>query len=101
MEESQKFFESMPVDRKATPVTDTDGTLVTPRFDAVEAQVARPVVPLAGGSSSNQPVKSRRRQWPIALVLVSALAGGVVSLFAVRLYQQQRQQHDQPLHEIL
>jgi hypothetical protein len=33
----------------------------------------------------------RRRQWPIALVLISALAGGVVSLLAFRLYQQRQQ----------
>ena len=78
MEETQKIFDPTPVNH--------DATLVTPRFDAVEAQVARPVVPLA---NSSHPVKHRRRQWPIALVLISALAGGVVSLFAFRLYQQQ------------
>jgi len=79
MEEPQKFFEPTPVDR--------DATLATPRFDEVEAQVARPVVPLAGSPAGKRP----RRQWPIALVLVSALAGGVVSLFAFRLYQQRQQ----------
>jgi hypothetical protein len=82
MEETEKLFEPTPVDR--------DATLVTPRFDEVEAQVARPVVPLAGG----RPVArtARRRQWPIALVLISALAGGVVSILAFRMYQQRQQQ---------
>src|SRR5918998_52200 len=81
MEETEKFLEPTPVD--------VDATLATPRFDEVEAQVARPVVPLA-----DNPLRrgGRRRQWPIALVLISALAGGVVSLLAFRLYQQRQQQ---------
>lgn len=92
MEESQKIFEPMPVEREETIVNaSADTSLSTPRFDAVEAQVARPVVPLA-----NNPLRRaagvRRRQWPIALVLISALAGGVVSLLAFRLYQQRQQQ---------
>jgi len=87
MEETQKIFEPTPIDSDATLIAEPDGTLVTPRFDEVEAQVARPVVPFA----DNHPVKRRRRQWPIALVLISALAGGVVSLFAFRLYQQRSQ----------
>lgn len=92
MEESQKFFEPMPVEREETLVNaSADTSLSTPRFDEVEAQVARPVVPLA-----NNPLRRgggvRRRQWPIALVLISALAGGVVSLLAFRLYQQRQQQ---------
>ncbi|HLL17056.1 MAG TPA: hypothetical protein VK388_18495 [Pyrinomonadaceae bacterium] len=86
MQETQKFFEPTPVERDETIVHEPDGTLSTPRFDAVEAQVARPVVPLAG-----RPARSGRRQWPIALVLISALAGGVVSLLAFRLYQQRQQ----------
>jgi hypothetical protein len=87
MEETQKFFEPTPVDRDATLVAEPDGTLATPRFDEVEAQVARPVVPLANSRSARRP----NRQWPIALVLISALAGGAVSLFAFRLYQQRSQ----------
>jgi len=79
MEETEKFFETTPVDR--------DATLATPRFDEGEAQVARPVVPLANSS-----VRSRRSQWPIALVLISALAGGAISIFAFRLYQQRQTQ---------
>ncbi len=90
MEETQKFFEPTPVDRDATLVAEPDRTLVTPRFDEVEAQVARPVVPLTGSGGDGRPA-ARRRQWPIALVLISALAGGVVSLFAFRLYQQRSQ----------
>jgi hypothetical protein len=87
MQETQKFFEPTPLERDDTIVHEPDGTLSTPRFDEVEAQVARPVVPLAG-----RPARSGgRRQWPIALVLISALAGGVVSLLAFRLYQQRQQ----------
>ncbi|HEY0082961.1 MAG TPA: hypothetical protein VGB61_09245 [Pyrinomonadaceae bacterium] len=89
MEETQKLFETKPVQRDETLVHEPDATLVTPRFDEVEAQVARPVVPLAG-----RPARSGGggRQWPIALVLISALAGGVVSLLAFRLYQQRQGQ---------
>jgi hypothetical protein len=90
MEETHKFFEptkTPPTERDETILHEADGTLVTPRFDEVEAQVARPVVPLAG-----RPARGvGRRQWPIALVLISALAGGVVSLLAFRLYQQRQQ----------
>jgi len=84
MEETQKFLDPVPVDR--------DATLVTPRFDEVEAQVARPVVPLTNNPLRRGGAVVRRRQWPIALVLISALAGGVVSLLAFRLYQQRQQQ---------
>jgi hypothetical protein len=91
MEESEKFFEPTPrtAGREDASIHEPDRTLVTPRFDEVEAQVARPVVPLA-----NRPARSSssRRQWPIALVLISALAGGVVSLLAFRLYQQRQAQ---------
>jgi hypothetical protein len=88
MEERQKFFDTTPpAERDETLVHEPDRTLVTPRFDEVEAQVARPVVPLAA-----RPARSGRRQWPIALVLISALAGGVVSLLAFRLYQQRQAQ---------
>jgi hypothetical protein len=89
MEETQKFFDPTPTpaERDETIVHEPDRTLATPRFDEVEAQVARPVVPLAG-----RPARSGRRQWPIALVLISALAGGVVSLLAFRLYQQRQSQ---------
>jgi hypothetical protein len=84
MEETQNLFE--------TPPADPDKTLATPRFDEVEAQVARPVVPL-----SEMPAAARRRrsQWPVALILVSALAGGAISILAFRLYQQRQQQQPQ------
>jgi type IV secretory pathway VirB10-like protein len=89
MEETQKLFDTPPTtaERDETVVNEPDRTLATPRFDEVEAQVARPVVPLAG-----RPARTARRQWPIALVLISALAGGVVSLLAFRLYQQRQTQ---------
>jgi hypothetical protein len=97
MEETQNFFEpkpvATPVEGEETLVTTTDGMLSTPRFDEVEAQVARPVVPLAENTFRRGAGGVRRRQWPIALVLISALAGGAVSLLAFRLYQQR--QHTQ------
>jgi hypothetical protein len=95
MEETQKILEPTPVGRpfegEETLVTTSDGALSTPRFDEVEAQVARPVVPL-DSNFVKRGGGARGRQWPIALVLISALAGGVVSLLAFRLYQQRQQQ---------
>src|SRR5918911_5207565 len=58
--------------------TEADATLATPRFDATEAQVAQPVVPLAE-------VRRRRRTWP--LLILSAILGGVVSVAGLYLYQ--------------
>ncbi|HZH31289.1 MAG TPA: hypothetical protein VEY11_11055 [Pyrinomonadaceae bacterium] len=87
MQDTQKMFDPTPLERDKTIFQEPDATLVTPRFDEVEAQVARPVVPLAGRPARSS---SARRQWPIALVLISALAGGVVSLLAFRLYQQRQ-----------
>lgn len=76
----------------ATGTTDVDPekTLVAPRFDAREALTAQPVVPL----SDAPPVRRERRQGtlPLVLILVSALVGGLVSVFAYRLYQQRAQQ---------
>ena len=65
---------------------DADATLVTPRFDEQEAETARPVVPLAEATEVGVYGAGRRR-WPLALVLASALLGGVVSVFALRVYQ--------------
>ena len=59
---------------------DPDVTLAAPRFDAVEAQTAQPVVPLAD-------VPARARVWPL---LLAAVLGGVVSGAALYLYQQPR-----------
>jgi Tfp pilus assembly protein PilV len=61
--------------------TDPDATLVQPRFDESEAQTAQRVVPLARGASW------QRRRLPVALVLISALIGGLVSVVAYRVYQ--------------
>src|SRR5436190_19059395 len=60
---------------------DADATLVTPRFDAAEAQEAQPVVPLTE-------VRAARRTWP--LLLLSALLGGAVSVAGLYLYQRPR-----------
>ncbi|MCA1628919.1 MAG: hypothetical protein LC774_00810, partial [Acidobacteria bacterium] len=62
--------------------TDPDATLLQPRFDEADAQVAQPVVPL-----SDAPRGRTRSRLPVALVLVSALLGGLVSVIAYRLYQ--------------
>lgn len=63
-------------------VTDPEATLLQPRFDEAEAQIAQPVVPL-----SREPRSRTRSRLPVALVLVSALLGGLVSVLAYRLYQ--------------
>jgi hypothetical protein len=68
--------------------TDPEATLVQPRFDMSEEQTAQPVVPLARTGAS-----WRRRRLPLALVLVSALVGGLVSVVAYRLYQRAAQPH--------
>lgn len=67
---------------------DPERTLLQPRFDVSEARTAQPVVPL-------QEVRARswrRGALPAVLLLASALFGGVVSIFAYRLYQQQHRQ---------
>lgn len=66
--------------------TDPEATLVQPRFDVAEEQTAQPVVPLTHTGAS-----WRRRRLPLALVLVSALVGGLVSVVAYRLYQRASQ----------
>ncbi|PYS92208.1 MAG: hypothetical protein DMF64_09485 [Acidobacteria bacterium] len=70
MTEAEQTFLSEP--------NDPETTLITPRFDAAETQMAQPVVPLAAR-------RARRRVWP--LLLLSALLGGAVSLFGLYLYQ--------------
>ncbi len=86
MEETHNFFDpARAVDPDATLVSEHDPTLATPRFDAGEAHEARPVVPLTAN-----PVNRARRRWPVVLVLVSALAGGAISIFAFRVYQQRQ-----------
>ncbi len=69
-----------------TPQNDLDETLDTPRFDAAEAQAARPVEPLAQerpdgragfGRLFNDARRTLRHSWPLALV-VSLLTAGVV-----------------------
>lgn len=76
-----------------TGLTDADPekTLVAPRFDARESMTAQPVVPLADAPAVR---REQRRQGtlPLVLILVSALVGGLVSVFAYRLYQQRAQQ---------
>jgi hypothetical protein len=72
------------------PAPDPEATVVQPRFDASEAQTAQPVVPLSRVAAW------RGRRLPLALVLVSALVGGLVSVLAYRLYQRAAQAHAAP-----
>jgi hypothetical protein len=80
-------------------------TMVAPRFDDEETVLARPVVPLedvgadavpARDAAVNAPLYSRLRNRPrrslvAALVVVSALAGGVLGGAGLYLYQKNRQ----------
>lgn len=84
-----------------------DETLVTPRFDREEAAEARPVVPLSVVSGEAQtfdaaharaglPNAWRRRSWPLALVLVSVLVGGVLGGAGLYFYQKHQQAEAAP-----
>ena len=89
MEEQRQTLRAGAADSEKT-IVDPDKTLVAPRFDAREAMTAQPVVPL----DESHAVRPARRQGtlPLLLILVSALVGGLVSVFAYRLYQQRGQQ---------
>lgn len=96
--------QTMNADNEATLVVGgEETTLVAPRFDDEETQVARPVVPLdadaeaaaAQDLSAAYPAPARRspygprRSWMLALVLVSVLIGGVLGGAGLYLYQRQ------------
>jgi len=79
---------------------DPEATLITPLFDEQATILARPVVPITGdahrdaGSSYDTVATSggkRRRSWPLALVVVSALIGSVVGVVALSFYQKRQQ----------
>jgi hypothetical protein len=87
--------------------TDEEETLVAPRFDDEETVVARRVVPL-GEVGQAEPVAtptatvasaypterpSARRSWPLALVIVSALAGAVLGGTGLYFYQSRASSH--------
>jgi hypothetical protein len=86
---------------------DEEETLVAPRFDDEETIVARRVVPLgevgqaepvatptAAVASAYPPERpSARRTWPLALVLVSALAGAVLGGTGLYFYQHRASSH--------
>ncbi len=73
------------------PTGEPEETLVTPRFDAEETVQAQPVVPFAevppGAVDVPYNGARRRASWPLALVLVSALAGVIVGGAGLYFYQ--------------
>lgn len=77
-----------------TPGEEEGETLVTPRFDEEETVLAQPVVPLDAEAEAAAPYapspRARRQQWPLALILISALAGSVVGGTALYFFQKQR-----------
>ena len=101
MDEKQEFL---------APGEDVDETLVTPRFDEVEAGTARPVVPFAEVASVADDVDdvpayvphagapaayvarpTPRRSWTLASVIVlSALVGTLLGGAGLRYYQQRQ-----------
>src|SRR2546423_14736324 len=79
-----------------TPQNDLDETLLTPRFDAAEADAARPVEPLAevpprGGRARihiflSAQRRALRRAWPLALalcLLTAILVAGAAPLIRI------------------
>ena len=87
-EQTQSLRAGAPEHEKAD--ADPEKTLAAPRFDAREALTAQPVVPLSDARPARR--ESRQGALPLVLILVSALVGGLVSVFAYRLYQQRAQQ---------
>ncbi|HLL77741.1 MAG TPA: hypothetical protein VK421_20960 [Pyrinomonadaceae bacterium] len=90
MEEQTQNLRAGESDPEKTVVADPEKTLVAPRFDAREVVTAQPVVPLADAPPARR--EQRQGTLPLLLILVSALVGGLVSVFAYRLYQQSVQQ---------
>jgi hypothetical protein len=92
----------MPEPRAHTP-DDSDATLVTPRFDEEETVLAQPVVPLDAPeelpphtpAAAPRPYAARR-QWPLALVLVSALVGSVIGGAGLYFFQKHRRSNVAP-----
>lgn len=79
----------------APAATDPEITIATPRFDVEAAQLARPVVPFASsanGTRSFNPLRAaskfrNNRLWPLSLVVIAALVGGVAGGLGLSLYQ--------------
>jgi hypothetical protein len=90
--------------REHTTPEEVNETLVTPRFDEEETVLAQPVVPLdAAGAEetptpepayaarpSAPPARAPRSQWPLALILVSALVGSVIGGTGLYFFQKHR-----------
>ena len=84
-----------------TPQNDLEKTLVTPRFDAAEAETAQPVEPLADVQAKRGTSVRRfwheqrrllRRAWPLALIVCLLTAGLVVGATALIRHRQRMQQ---------
>jgi hypothetical protein len=98
------------MEEKQTDSIDGEGeeTIVAPRFDDEETVLARPVVPLeevgaplaSQPSATRPPLHARLRAAPrrslVALVLISALAGGVLGGAGLYMYQQHKDSDEAP-----
>ena len=90
--------QTLQTDDEATIVVGgEEATRVSPRFDDEETLVARPVIPLAETpepTTTTAPPAARtahapRRSWPLSLMLVSVLIGGVLGGAGLYFYQRQ------------
>jgi hypothetical protein len=96
------FGEKMSESRELGTPEEDGATLVTPRFDEEETVLAQPVVrldaeeefPPAGAEAAHVAPATQahagRRQWPLALILISALAGSVIGGTGLYFFQKHR-----------
>ena len=82
----------------APAAIDPEVTITAPRFDLEATQLARPVVPFASSEIGRQAFNPLRaaskfrshRSWPLSLIIISALVGGVAGGLGLGLYQRRR-----------
>jgi hypothetical protein len=94
-------YDAAPERLNMTPQNDLEKTLVAPRFDAAEAETARPVEPLSEVQTPHGTNARRfwyeqrrllRRAWPLALIACLLSAGLVVGATALIRHRQHAQQ---------